>query len=219
MKKILLGLSILISAFSFSQIKEGKINYSISLSGSSEEMQGYAQMLNGSTATIYFKPSLTRVDMSMGSMVNIVSITNSNTSKSLTLMTGMMGKMAIPSSLDEASKMNKQKLPNFKIEKTNETKVIAGYTCKKAILTDESGSVNIFWYTEDISFDTKGQNAIYSVLPGVSLEYTTTINGMSMTFTTLSIETTLANADSLFDMTVPAGYTVKTLEEMSKMGM
>lgn len=219
MKRLFFAMIMLVSSGVFAQIKEGKINYSISISGNSEEMQGYAQMLNGSTATISFKPSLTRVEMSMGTMMNMVSITNSTTAKSLTLMSGMIGKIAIPSTLEEAKKMNEQKMPKFKIEQTSETKVIAGYTCKKAILTDESGNVNIFWYTEEISFETTGQNAIYAVLPGVSLEYTTTVNGMSMTFTALSIETSLTNSDSLFDMTVPAGYTVKTLADMSKMGM
>jgi GLPGLI family protein len=94
--------------------------------------------------------------------------------------------------------------------------VIAGYTCFKAIATLEDGTQTEMWFTKDIAANTKGQQYFNKDMPGFPMEYTVSQQGMTIKMTVTDISKTVDK--KAFDMKVPDGYQVKTMDEMKSMG-
>lgn len=219
MKKILFAALVFMSSLTFAQIKQGNITYSMSFAGDMEGMEQVAQMFAGSSMELYFMPKKSRVDMNMGAMMKTTAISDETQNKALILMSGVMGKIAVTTSLQELEDENKVKMPKYSIHISSETKTILGYTCKKAELTDESGNVSTCWFTTDIEVLTKGQNGAYSMIPGMSLEFETNTNGMIMKFTATAINEKVKDLSSKFSLEVPPGYETKTMNDLKLMGM
>jgi GLPGLI family protein len=110
--------------------------------------------------------------------------------------------------------------PKTEVTLENETKVIEGYTCKKAIVTDEEGTESVFWYTEEISVAKKGQNYLNESIPGFPMQSEINNNGLKMIMTVTKVDKKLdKKATELFDMTIPSGYKEMTMEQLKSMGM
>ncbi len=223
MKKIVL--SVLVCAcFTVSllaQINEGKMTYKIDFSSDNPDMQMAIGMMQGSTLDIFFTEGYTRADMKMGTMMNISTITSEKSGELLMLMSGMIGKNAIKSTIEEIEKKNADKKPKTEIQITEETKNILGYDCKKAIVTDEEGGETVCWFTDKIVMSRKGQSYLNDEIPGAPLQFDMNNKGMKMTMTASAVETSLdkkAKKD-IFNQAIPEGYKVMTMEELSKMGM
>lgn len=157
MKKILFSFALLLGSFTmnYAQITEGHVKYKIEVSTENPDMEMVVGMMQGSTLDIYFKEKMTRAEMKMGSMMNITTISDEKSGEILMLMSGMIGKKAISTSTEELQGETEVEKPTYEVELVDETKEIAGYSCKKAILTDEDGNENIFWYTEEIEVSKK----------------------------------------------------------------
>jgi GLPGLI family protein len=223
MKNFILLLSVFCSVSISSlkaQITEGHISYKIDISSDDPDMAMAAAMLQGSKMEMYFKEKATRVEMKMGAMVKIASINDEGSGNVLILMDGVMGKNAVQTTISETEKSNEGYMPNYDVTFSNETKVIEGYTCKKAILTDEDGNESVYWFTEEILLSKKGQNYLNEEIPGMAMQYDMNNNGLKMTLTVTSVEPKLdkKEAESLFDTTIPEGYSVMTMDELKMMG-
>jgi GLPGLI family protein len=157
--------------------------------------------------------------MKMGAMMNMTTISNENNGEMLMLMSGMVGQNAIKSNLKELDSAQAEK-PKTEVTLENETKVIEGYTCKKAIVTDEEGTESVFWYTEEISVAKKGQNYLNESVPGFPMQSEINNNGLKMIMTVTKVDKKLdKKASELFDMTIPSGYKEMTMEQLKSMGM
>jgi GLPGLI family protein len=221
MKNFILTLFILASVtFSLkAQLTEGHFTYTIEASSENPDMQMVTGMMQGSTLDIHFKDKITRSEMKMGSMMNIVTVSNENSGEILLLMSGMIGKNAILMTAEEIEALSKDK-PTMDVELLDETKTIEGFLCKKAVLSDENGGESIFWYTEEIEISKVGQTYMNEEVPGFPMQYDINNNGLKMTMTVSKFEKNLAkNTKSLFEMEIPEGYKTLTLEELEKMGM
>lgn len=223
MKKIIglfLVISSLVNASILAQVTNGHISYKMDISSDDPDMAMAVSMMQGSKMEMYFKEKATRVEMSMGAMMNITSITNENSGDVLVLMSGMMGKNAVQTTIAETEKSNAEGMPKYDVTFSDETKVIEGYTCKKAILTDEEGNENVFWYTEEITMSKKGQNYLNEQIPGMAMQYDMNNGGLKMTLTVTKVETTLdkKSSKSLFEISIPEGYTVMTMDDLKMMG-
>jgi len=222
MKKILLSLALIVGSISvnYAQITEGHVTYKIDISTENPDMEMVVGMMQGSTLEVYFKEKMTRAEMKMGSMMNMTTISDEKSGKILMLMSGMMGKKAISSTNEELSGDDTKEKPKYEVELVDETKEIAGYKCKKAILTDEEGNESVFWYTEEIEFSKKGQNYFNENVPGYPMQYEINNGGLVMGMTVTNIAKELSKADlKLFDMKIPEGYAEMTMEELQQMGM
>lgn len=221
MKKIILSF-VFVSSFiisSFAQLSEGHIAYKIDVSTDNPEMQMGIGMMQGSTMDMYFKDKVTRAEMKMGTMLTVVTISNESSGDVLMLMSGMMGKNAIKTTTTDIDKANEDK-PVFEVTLVDETKAIAEYTCKKAIVTDEEGNETVFWYTEEIEVSKKGQSSMNELVPGFPMQYEINKNGMKMMLTATKIDKELdSNSTELFEMTIPEGYQTLTAEQLKAMGM
>lgn len=221
MKKIILSafFALFTVLTSLAQLTEGHFTYSIEATTDNPEMQMAIGMMQGSTLDVHFKDKMTRSQMKMGTMMNITTISNEATGDVLMLMSGMIGQNAIKSTLKELEESNTEK-PVYTVDLINETKTIEGYTCKKAVMTDEAGVESVFWYTEEVTVSKKGQNYLNEDIPGFPMQYEMNNNGMKMTMTVTKLEKKLdKKSASLFEMTVPEGYKIMTMEEIKAMGM
>jgi hypothetical protein len=132
----------------------------------------------------------------------------------------MMGqKFAIKQTAQEIEKGNAQQ-PKGIVNVTNETKSIAGYNCKKAIVTsDEDGVKSTFevWFTEELGGkDANFDNPLYKDINGVMLEFLIKTPQITMKLTATSVE---KKAVSAKDFEIPTDYTLTTQEELkSKFG-
>jgi GLPGLI family protein len=221
MKNFILTVFVFLSVtFSLkAQLTEGHFTYTIEASSENPDMQMVTGMMQGSTLDIHFKDKITRSEMKMGSMMNIVTVSNENSGEILLLMSGMIGKNAILMTTEEVEALSEGK-PEMNVELLDETKTIEGYLCKKAVLSDENGGESIFWYTEEIEISKVGQTYLNKEVPGFPMQYDLNNNGLKMTMTVSKFEKKLdKNIKPLFDMNIPEGYKTLTLEELEKMGM
>ena len=222
MKKILLSLALIVSSITvnYAQITEGHVTYKIDVSTENPDMEMVVGIMQGSTLDIYFKEKMTRAEMKMGSMMNMTTISDESSGDILMLMSGMIGKKAISTTTEELSVDAPQEKAKYDVELVDETKEIAGFNCKKAVLTDEEGNESVFWYTEEIEVSKKGRNYFNEDVPGYPMQYEINNGGLVMGMTVTTIVTELTKNDKkLFDMKIPEGYAEMTMEELQQMGM
>lgn len=93
------------------------------------------------------------------------------------------------------------------VEKSEETRKIIGFDCKKAIVTGRNGSKTILWYTTDLAFKASPMAAFWT--DGVVLA----IENERMKYTATSIEYTKIK-DS--EITLPKNAKMITQEEYQK---
>ncbi|MFY7989254.1 MAG: hypothetical protein ACOVO3_00885 [Fluviicola sp.] len=210
--------ALLTAGMSFAQMTEGKITYSMEFTSDNPDMAMYTSMMQGSKMELSFMPGKSKAAISMGAMGTMVTTTDEKADKSLMLMDMMGQKMAMTGTLSEQEKDPEAAaaMPKFTFEITNETKVIAGYTCFKAIATLEDGTQTEMWFTKDISANTKGQQYFNKDMPGFPMEYSVNQQGMVIKMTVTDISKTVDK--KAFDMKIPDGYTVKTMDELKSMG-
>ncbi len=201
------------------QMTEGHIAYKMEATSDNPDMQMAVSMMQGSTLDVYFKEKQTRAEMKMGAMMNMTTISNESNGEMLMLMSGMVGQNAIKSNLKELDSAQAEK-PKTEVTLENEIKVIEGYTCKKAIITDEEGTESVFWYTNEIWVAKKGQNYLNESVPGFPMQSEINNNGLKMIMKVIKVDKKLdKKASELFDMTIPSGYKEMTMEQLKSMGM
>ncbi|TAL62273.1 MAG: DUF4412 domain-containing protein [Bacteroidetes bacterium] len=213
---LLSAASILTLSFTGTNVTEfeGKITYEITVEGG-DMPPGAMAMFSGSELTVHMKGVKSRSDMSMG-MQNTTTISDIKTGTSVILMDMMGNKYKIKS--DPAKD---EKAPNMEVKYLNDTKIIAGYKCKRADVTlrDEKENQMVsrtVWYTEDISnhMVNNPRHSDFKGIKGMPLEYEMAAGQgikMKMTAKTVSKESV---PDSKFD--IPEGYKETTMEDMEK---
>jgi hypothetical protein len=193
-------------------IKEGKIIYEITYPESDFSDQQLAMM--PSEATIYFKNDKTRMEMSMGMGMSTVVITDNKAKVSTTLMDVMGNKIATKSTEADIEKDSKEQ-GDYKVEITDETKTIAGYTCKKAIVTNSDGESSDIYFCEDIKLE--GENwsqKQFKDIKGFPLMYSLKQRGITMQMTAKKVSAEQVDNSKFI---IPSDYKEMTREEMRKM--
>ena len=209
---ILLAVPFLLSSFGISAKGfKGVITYKVSVTGSSVTDEVKAMMPKTMVLMVKEEKSRTEMVMGMGKTV-VLNDAEANTS---TVLLDMMGqKMAIQSTPEDIQK-EIDKSSNYTVEKSSETKQILDYTCKKATITSEEGTVVTVYFTDEL-----GTGSIYfddpqfSTIDGLMLEFEIPNEGMTMKFTAISVEKKNLS-DSDFE--IPEGYEIKSKEDMQGM--
>ena len=209
-------MAVLTVATSIAQSSEGHIAYDVNVSSDDPNMAMAVSMMQDSRLEVSFKGKQSYTIFSMGAIMTMKTI-SSNSGDVLMLMDGMMGSKVIKTTNEELEQTEEGEEDDLEITLEDETKMVAGYECKKAVVTDEDGNETVFWYTDEIVSSTKNRGNLNGKIPGISLAFETDQGGMKMSFTANKVETTVD--DSIFDMTIPDGYTEMSFEDFSKMGM
>ena len=188
---------------------EGKMTMTIKVTTEDPEMQQAAQYMP-TEMLIYTKGAKSRIETStmMGSTI----ILTDTISKVGYVCMDMMGnKIAMEMPFDEME--NEESVSDMQIKYINETKMVAGYKCKKAIITmkvEGEEVVQTVWYCEEI----QNTNRDMYKLKGMPMEYDMDMQGMHVNYFVSNVSKEKL-ADTMFD--VPAGYTVTTQDDLNKL--
>lgn len=186
---------------------EGVITYKISYENLPKEMAQYESMLpKESISTIKGHMYKMEQPSSMGNQVTIMD----NEAESGILLMEMMGKKsAIVLDKESREKFEKDQ-PDPEITYVDETKEIAGYTCKKALIklpdSKNEGSLEVY-YTDKIL--SKDMNQVKG-LKGFPLQYSTDAGQFILTMTAQSVDKKKISEE---EFVVPEGYEHITFEQ------
>ncbi len=211
--RLLAILATLVPTSLMAQTFEGKIVYKISYENLPPEMQQMAAMMPGSQ-TVWIKGPQSRYEQNT-QQANTVVISNSDLGTSTILMEAMGQKYKLDVSKAEMEQMVKaQKTPQ--INYVEGTKVIAGYTCKKAeVIMEGMDGPATFYYTEEIPpVQMKGMEALQ--LKGMFMAYEVSTNGITINIEASSIDEGPVDSN-LF--TVPTGYSEMPAQMKAMMGI
>ena len=195
------------------KLKEGKITFEITINNA-EEMNDQMLAMMPKEMTVYFKDGKSRGEMDMMGG-KVVSITDSKAGETISCMDIMGKKQAIKTTKADAEK-EKAKMGDYDVKITDETKDIAGYKCKKAVITykdkkDASGSMDV-WFTNELEAS-NSEKYSWKGIDGYMMEFAVDQRGMSMKFSCTEVKKESVS-DDMFK--IPEGYTVMTQDEMMK---
>jgi hypothetical protein len=196
-----------------SQSFEGVITYKITYKNLSEDVKAYELFLP-KKLTITLKGKKNRIDQNtMG--VDATTIFNYEDSTGIMLTTSIFNKEknAIILTLKDINADNNAIKKNTKTKFKKEKKEIAGYNCKKAIVTDSAGVESIVWYTTKIPKLGHLNQQITNDIEGFYMEYSTVTPEMTMIITAKSVGNKKID-NSVFE--VPEGYSKMTMDEFTK---
>ncbi len=193
---------------------EGIITYKISYPDSDFDAQTMSMLPK--VATVYIKDHMIKSEVSTG-MGMQATIFNSKDKTSVSLLDMMGQKFAIHTGADQYD----EELENYEseVDNTTETKIIAGYECKKAIVhvkDKKTGSSFDFtvYYTDELNTDNiSTSNAMFKDIEGMMLEYEMEKNNMSMKFSAISVKKKNIK-DKTFE--IPEDYKETTKEEFQQ---
>ena len=192
-------------------LSEGSMVYNISVQTGSKEPK-MADMLDGATTTVYIKGSQSRTELLSG-LGNEATIHDAKSGTGVILKNYSGQKLMI--TLNESDWKNKnRKYEGITFENTNETAVIAGYNCKKAIAKLSNGTSFVVYYTPDLTVANKDYDYQFKTLPGLPLQYEWQ-SGKTIFKYTLSKINFDPVSPSKFEIP-KSGYRVLTYEETQK---
>lgn len=206
----------------FSQITTGKVSYDVYLSSDNPQMSAYIEQMESSLMEIFFDGGKTRNDFFMGEMSTTHTISIQGEDTTLVLMDNMyLGKVALKVTENEEDESGEY---SFKVKSVElidgETKEVAGYQCKKAVVTYDNDFSTEVWYTEEIEPEHRVGQYLFEEIPGMPLEMTGKNFGMDMKIVAYEVSNKLSKRqiNSLFSLEIPKGYTLKTVEELRQFG-
>jgi GLPGLI family protein len=192
---------------------EGKVVYELNFDNAGLPPEAL-QMLKGAEAITFIKEDKRRVDISMP-MQSTSSIMDNKSKQIVTLM-DIMGQKYLIRTTEADIKKEEEKAPETTIKYVDGTKTIAGYTCKKAEVTQKSKDgkeeVSTVYYTEEIP--AAEMKSAYKGLKGFPMEYTVKQGGVQMKFICKSANKEKVE-DSKFEIP-KEGYTETTMEDFQK---
>ena len=195
------------------RITEGTISYDIVVNTGNSN-PSIADMFHGATSLVYLKGYQTRFERvsSLGVESTIVDGKTGNVNvlkeygdqKYMITMT--------PANWKDANK--KYEGIVFKYEE--EYKEIAGYKCQKAIGTMKDGTAITVFFTKDLVANNREFEYAYKSLPGLAMEYETTVGSLKVTYTVSKVNFSIVPA-AKFELP-KSGFRIMTYEESNNAG-
>lgn len=195
------------------RITEGTISYDIVVQTGNEN-PSIADMFNGATSIVYLKGNQTRFERvsSLGVESTIVDGKTGNVNvlkeygeqKYMITMT--------PANWKDANK----KFEGIVFKYEEEYKTIAEYKCQKAIGTMKDGTTITVFFAKDLVANNREFEYAYKSLPGLAMEYETTIGSLKVTYTVSKVNFSIVPATK-FELP-KSGFRVMTYEESNNAG-
>ena len=215
-KHLLIVFFVLIASTGWCQKKVSELTlvYDASITTGSTEPK-MADAFDGATTTIYLKGNLSRSELS-SALFSSTTIHDSKTGAAVVLREVSGQKLLIRMSPENWVEKNR-KYQGISFTNTNETKVIAGYTCTKAEAALSDGSTFTVYYTTEIIPENKEYDYQFKNLNGLPLEYELSQGKLKIKYTVSKINLNPVPA-SKFDIP-KGGYREMTYEESKKTGL
>jgi len=217
MKKIFFLGAVALCFGASAQINQGRVSYDLVFSSDDPQTSGYISQMEGSTLEIYFIGEQVRSEMYMGEFMTTINIMEKNKDTVLTLLDGMMGKIAMKTTEDDLEDEQKLAMSERQVELVEGSKEIMGYACKKALITTTDGKESVVWYTPEILPSYREGQFLIEEVPGLPLEMTASWGKMDITCVAFEFTKKLKKPEKLFDAAIPDGFTLRTAEEMKQM--
>ena len=220
MKKLLsfMMVAAIIMGFASSAISKdfsGVITYKISYPGMEIDASMAAMMPKMATLTI--KETKSKFEISMGQMGTQIQIIDGE-AKTVTSVMNMMGQKFYYVETEDDINEEIAENENVDFQVMDETKEIAGYECKKAVVTVKDGGEEMqftVFFTEEIGSQSLNiDNPYFKDVPGAMLEFEIDTGAGTMKMEAISVDKKKV-ADTEFE--VPEGYDEKTPEEIEAM--
>lgn len=167
-------------------LTEGIIEYKAAAVDPSSSLASFAP----SKMTIKFKEDKSRVELSAAMGLFSTAFISDPHEKKLTQMIKLLNKKYVHIADEKEIAQDNAIANDMIIEETNETKLIAGYNCKKAIVKFKDNKKPEFsiYYTDEISIaDPNWSNPFYSI-NGVLMEYQMERHGLELRFEAQSVK-------------------------------
>ncbi len=210
----LLGLLFAVQSFAGGKDFSGVIVYNITYPDSKLDAQTMAMMPTTMKMTV--RENMSKIDISM-SMGSTVIIFDADTKTGTTLMDMMGQKFAIAMDA-ESMEEESDDIDSINVVVTGETKEIAGYNCKKAVinyLQKGKPMESVVWYTDELDGTaSNASNPLYKDIDGVLLEFTSNDSGIEMKMEAVSVD---KKKVSKKEFEIPEGYKEVTPEELQNM--
>lgn len=205
-----------ITSSAMSKEFKGVINYKISYSGMEIDPSMAAMMPK--IASLTLKGDMAKFEISMGQMGSQMQIINAE-DRTVTSCMDMMGQKFYYVETEEEIDAGNNGDADVTVEIKDETKEIAGYDCKKAVVTViESGEEMILsvYFSEEIGSPSMNfDNPYFKDIPGAMLEFEIeTGQGMRMKMEATSVDKKNVSDD---EFAIPEGYVKKTSAEIKQM--
>ena len=202
-----------LSLFAQKRITEGIISYDIVVNTGNTNPT-IADMFDGATSIVYLKGYMSRFEK-VSSLGVESTIIDGKTGNVNVLKEYGDQKYIITMTPDNWKTANK-KYNDIKFTFINEYKDIAGYKCQKAIGKMSDGTeINVF-FTKDLVAENRDFEYAYKTLPGLAMEYETTIGTLKVTYTVSKVSFSIVPA-SRFELP-KTGFRVMTYDESIQMG-
>ncbi len=163
-----------------STLSEGRIEFDITYQD--DRIGGYSSNLLPKQMNMEFKDNRTRNSIEGGlGFFNLVNVSDLNDSRIITYVKFIDRKYIYEGKRKEPTCCF-GRLEGMRLEFTDKTRVIAGFTCNHAIASFPDDGIKPFdiWYTHDIPLDNPNVNTPFSEVPGVMLEFDTLLGDISM---------------------------------------
>ena len=183
---LLVAVFTIVSLVSFAQkkISEGTISYDIVINTNSEKTKA-ADFLDGATSTVYLKGAKSRVEIvsSLGTQSTIID----GTKNTVTVLKEFGEQKYLINMTPEEYRTANEKNSNVTFTYTPDEKTVLGYKCKKAIGKLPGGATFTVWYTPDLVPENKEYQYVNRDLPGLAMEYESSIGKTQVTYTASKI--------------------------------
>lgn len=215
MKKIaiILGLTFFSFLSLFAQDFMGSITFKYSYEGRELEATEKAQMPTDQTMTFGLGKVKTEINLPSGNIITIYDVTTKET----TMLLDIMGqKLAVVKKQDEDTKKKmEEQTKGVKIDYPDESKQIAGYNCKKAVVTKGDTTITLF-FAPDLKFSGVNEMQIYKDIDGIVLE---SISPTQDDELTMKIKATKIEKRKVKkkEFKIPGDYKIVSPEELKSM--
>ncbi len=169
---------------------EGTVTYNLSVNGST--VQEATNVFNGATLTVYVKGTQALQELK-SSVLNQSTVYDGKNASAVILKQAGDQKFII--NLDSLNwKHYNRRYEGITFNYSEETKDIAGFTCKKAVARLNDGTELIVYYATGLTTFVKGYDYQFKNLPGLALQYEVQNGQVKVTYT----------ADKVYFNPVPA---------------
>lgn len=208
---ILAGTALL--AHAQKKFTEGTVVYGVSYKLSAEQ-QAMAAMLP-KEQKVQFNGQMSRMKIEQGP-ATITVISDHANKAGLLLIDVPVAQMQMATKLSKADiEKEEAEAPKFsEFKATGEKQKIAGYNAEKYTYKDDKGGTHELWTTNEIALPANFSGDKFKDIKGTLLQYDNFQNGVQITMTFKSIT---EEKQGPFTLEVPAGYEVKTIEELKQM--
>lgn len=196
------------------KVSELTLVYDASVTTGSKEPR-LADAFDGATKTIYIKGNMSRAEM-VSAIFSSATIHDSRTGNSVVLREVSGQKLLIRMTATNWADINKR-YDSITFTNTEESKIIAGYRCTKAVATLADGTTFNVYYTAEIVPENREYDYQFKNLNGLPLEYELAQGKLTIRYTVSKINMNPVPA-SKFDIP-KTGYREMTYEESKKINV